>query len=136
MTDQPTDQPDQPPIDDNTLTEPIQPTAAEPTSVAAPPAATAVEPRPSRWNRVRPRGRLGQVAAILVAAAAAVFIVGSIFMAGFAVGSEGGGGHHRHGGNESSHSEGEGKKGSSHDGSGRDDPRQGGSNDDDGPGHG
>ena len=139
-----TDHSDQRPHDDAPATEPTEPISAEPTPAAAPVA----EPKPSRWARVRPRGRLGQVAAILVATAAAIVIVGSIFMAGFAVGSEGGGEHHGHGGGYG-HSEGEGdhhgdgdgsnredsgrdgsgEQGSGPDGSGRGDSGQGGSND-------
>jgi hypothetical protein len=85
-------------------------TPVEPTTPVSEPAPAATQSVPaqstSRWDRIRPHGRIGQVAGILVAIAAAMFIVGSIFVAGFALGSEVGGEHHGHG--EDSYSQGEG----------------------------
>jgi hypothetical protein len=80
-----TDQPDQHP---SNTTEPIEPTAA---------------PKPSRWERLRPRSRLSQIAVAVAAAAAACFVAAAIFATGFALGS-GGDEHHRHGGDGSRHS--------------------------------
>ena len=80
-----TDEPEQHPAN---VTEPI---------ASAPPAAS----KPSRWERIRPRSRLSQVAAAVVAAAAGVLVAVAIFATGFALGS-GGGDHHGHGGGEHS----------------------------------
>ena len=87
----------------------------------------------SRWDRVRPRGRIGQVAGILVAIAAAIFIAGSIFVAGFALGSKGGDEHHGHGGDGYSQSDGEhhGDGDTQRDESGPDSPGQEGSGESD-----
>jgi hypothetical protein len=63
----------------------------------APAPGTDPPPRTSRWERIRPRSRLSQIAAVLVAAAAGVFIVASIFVTGLAVGLEVGD-HHEYGG--------------------------------------
>jgi hypothetical protein len=136
-----TEQPDRPSHDDTAAAESTEPIAAEPSSAAASPEASVVQPKPSRWERVRPRSRLGQVAAILVSVAAAIFIVGSIFVAGVVAGSEGSGEHHGHGGGYSQgerehHRGGEEADGSGRDGSGQGDSGQGRSNDGDGPGQG
>jgi hypothetical protein len=80
-----TDQPDQQPSD---TTEPIEPTAA---------------PKPSRWERLRPRSRLSQIAVAVVATAAAFFVASAIFATGFVLGS-GGDEHHGHGGDGPQHS--------------------------------
>lgn len=75
-------------------TAPAEPTAADRAATATNLDVSSHEPTPSRWDGVRPRGRLGQIAAILVATASAVLIAGAIFVAGFAVGSESGDEHH------------------------------------------
>lgn len=93
-----TDRPDEHPHDADLPTEPTESAAADHTPAAANLDASSSEPKPSRWDSVRPRGRLGQIAAISVAAASAVVIAGTIFMAGYAVGSEGGDEHHGHDG--------------------------------------
>ena len=94
---------EQPPHDE---TPPLE--ATTPVSEPALEATESVPTQPtSRWDRARPRGRIGQVAAILVAVAAAIFIVGSIFVAGFAAGSEHGDEHHGHGDDGYSQSDGE-----------------------------
>jgi hypothetical protein len=89
---------------------------------------------------VRPRSRLGQIAAILVSVAAAIFIVGAILVAGVVVGAEGSGEHHGHGGYSQGdgehHRGGEEANGSGRDGSGQEDSGQARSNDGDGPGQG
>ncbi|MDT5067283.1 MAG: hypothetical protein QOK02_3438 [Mycobacterium sp.] len=136
-----TEQPDRPSHDDTAGAKSTEPIAAEPSSAAASPEAPVVEPKPSRWERVRPRGRPGQVAAILVSVAAAIFIVGAIFVAGVVVGSERSGEHHGHGGGYSQgegehHRGGEEADGSGPDGSGQGDSEQDRSNDGDGPGQG
>lgn len=89
------------------MTEHPKEPAPDDTSPAPPPTDTPSSEPTSRWDRVRPRGRLGQIATILVAAAAAVFIVGSIFVAGYVLGSEGGDEHDGHRGEGYSHSQGE-----------------------------
>ncbi|GAB7071488.1 hypothetical protein JCM12141A_57770 [Mycolicibacterium hodleri] len=95
---------EQPPHDETT---PVEPTTTTPVGEPAPAAGQSVPAQStSRWDRTRPHGRIGQLAGILVAIAAATFIVGSIFVAGFALGSEVGGEHHGHG--EGSYSQGEG----------------------------
>lgn len=103
-----TDQPDKHPHDGDLPTGPTESTTTAP---AADPAAFSNEPQPTRWNSGRPRGRLGQIAVILVATASAVFIVGAIFLAGFVVGSEGGDEHHGHGGDGYSQNEGDDHRG-------------------------
>lgn len=129
------------------MTEHPKEPAPDDTSPAPPPTDTPSSEPTSRWDRVRPRGRLGQIATILVAAAAAVFIVGSIFVAGYVLGSEGGDEHDGHRGEGYSHSQGE-QRGdraesdeSSDAGGGQDEPnhqndteQRGDSNDGDGPG--
>ena len=57
----------------------------------------ATETKQSRWDRMRPRSRLSQIALVAVVAAASVFVAGAIFATGFALGSDGGE-HHGHGG--------------------------------------
>lgn len=114
-----TDRPDEDPHDVDPLTHPTETAAADRASAAGDAHASMAGPTPSRWDGVRPRGRLGQIAAILVATASAVFIAGAIFVAGFAVGSEGGGEHHGHGGDGYSHGDGDDHRdGESADGSG------------------
>ncbi|MGK2882852.1 MAG: hypothetical protein ACSLE6_19420 [Mycobacterium sp.] len=108
-----TDRPDKDPHDVDLPAEPTEPT--KPTAADRAPAAADLEtslpdPVPSRWDSVRPRGRLGQISAILVATASAVFIAGAIFVAGFAVGSEGGE-QHGHDGDGYSQSEGDDHRG-------------------------
>lgn len=110
-----TDRPDKDPHDVDLPAEPTEhtkPTTADRAPAAADLEASLPEPKPSRWDGVRPRGRLGQIAAILVATASAVFIAGAIFVAGFAVGSEGGDEHHGHDGDGYSQSEGDDHRGS------------------------
>lgn len=144
-----TDQSDRTPHDNISSTEPIEPIVADPDPAveSAPPVTGST---PSRWERMRPRGRLGQVALVLVSIAAAIFIVGSIFVAGFLAGSESG--HERHHGDggyghSRSHNEGEQRRGGEESGGpGRDgndrngsrpgDSGQRHSDDGDGPGHG
>lgn len=132
MTDQPEHQPHEqtPPAEPGST----DPSASEPTApIVTEPAEAAPRTRPSPWERVRPRGRLGQVAAILVSVAAGLVIVGLIFFAGFAVGSDGGDGHHRGGGH--SHDEGKHHRGGEEadgpggDGSGHGDSGRDGSHD-------
>lgn len=114
-----TDRPDKDPHDVNLPAEPSEPAAADRTPAAADADPSLPEPKPSPWNSVRPRGRLGQIAAILVATASAVFIAGAIFVAGFAVGSESGDEHHGHGGDGYSQSKGDDHRdGEAADGSG------------------
>ncbi|GAB7071475.1 hypothetical protein JCM12141A_57640 [Mycolicibacterium hodleri] len=124
-----TDQPNQPPDDATALPGPTEPIASDRVPTAPAPGVHA--DRASRWEGLRPRGRLNRVAAILVSMAAAVFIVGAIFVAGFAAGSEGatdGGDGYGYG-----HSEGErhrvgdesGDRGSSRDGFDQEDPVRG-----------
>ncbi|MCV7131883.1 hypothetical protein H7J06_02700 [Mycobacterium hodleri] len=125
-----TDDPEKmtPDVGDDTTTPPV-----------APPAEAASSPPASRWDRIRPRGRAGQVAAVLVAAAAALFIVGSIFVAGFALGSEVGGEHHGYGSDGygesySGHREGDDSGGSDDGGSDRGDSHRTNGADPDQPG--
>jgi hypothetical protein len=68
-----------------------------------PAAATVVEPKPSRWQRLRPRSRLSTVATAVLAAAASLLVAVAIFATGFALGS-GGGEHHGPGGGGGEHS--------------------------------
>lgn len=113
-----TDRPDEHPHDADLPTAPTEPTAADRAPTATNLAASSSEPKPPRWDGVRPRGRLGQIAAVLVATASAVFIAGAIFVAGFAVGSESGDEHHGHGddgyrqGEREDHRDGEAAEGS------------------------
>lgn len=102
-----TDQPDKLPDDAELPAEPAEPTAADPAPAPVDVGAVPQGPTPTRWDGVRPRGRLGQIATILVATASAVFIAGAIFVAGVAVGSEGGDEHHGHDGDAYSQSEGD-----------------------------
>jgi hypothetical protein len=105
-----TDRPDKDPHDVGLpaeSTETREPSAADRAPAAADGEASLPEPRPSRWDGVRPRSRLGQIAAVLVATASAVFIAGAIFVAGFAVGSEDGDEHHGQDGDGYSQSEGD-----------------------------
>ena len=61
---------------------------------------TPAQPR-SRWQRFKPQGRLGRVVAVIASTAVALVIGGSIFTAGYALGSDGHG-HHHGGGHHSS----------------------------------
>jgi hypothetical protein len=127
-----TDQPDNQPHNDTESAEVTEPIAADP----APTATEAKDvPRPSRWQRVRPTSRLSQIAATLVAVAAAVCIVAAVFVAGVFTGSERGDhhGHGREGSQNSSESAHHGRHGSGEsdqDDSGQDGSRQDGSGQD------
>lgn len=48
----------------------------------------------SRWQRFKPQGRIGRLVAVIASAAAALVIGGSIFTAGYALGSDGHAHHH------------------------------------------
>jgi hypothetical protein len=73
-----TDQPDQHPT--------MAPTTTAPTTATA-------TPKPSRWERLRPRSRLSRIAVAVAATATTFFVAAAIFATGFTL-SSGCGEHH------------------------------------------